>query len=216
MNQSKRHRYRIHFTKGDTLRFIGHLDLYRTWERTLRRARIPLTYSQGFNPRPKMNQSPALPLGCTSECEAVDIWLEQELHPERILEDLRQVTPQGLQIQSVKQVDLRAPSLQSQVIAVEYVVFFDPSTPLDDLQSSVQNVVEEKNILRKRRGREYDLRPLIEHLEIDHGEPEKPILRMILSARQGATGRPEEVIASLGLDPTFASIHRTRLILDTE
>ena len=216
MTQSKRHRYRIHFTKGDTLRFIGHLDLYRTWERTLRRARIPLTYSQGFNPRPKMNQSPALPLGCTSECEAVDIWLEQELHPERILEDLRQVAPQGLQIQSVKQVDLRAPSLQSQVIAVEYVVLLDPSPPLDDLQSSVQNVLEEKTILRKRRGREYDLRLLIEHLEIDHGEPEKPILRMILSARQGATGRPEEAIASLGLDPTFASIHRTRLILDTE
>jgi radical SAM-linked protein len=216
MIQSRRHRYRIHFAKGDAIRFISHLDLYRTWERTLRRARIPLVYSQGFNPRPKMNQSPALPLGCTSECEAVDIWLEEELHPEHILQDLRQVTPQGVQIQLVKQVDLRAPSLQSQVVAVEYVVLFDPSPPYDDLQVSVQNVLEVKTILRKRRGRDYDLRPLIEHLEVDHGELKKSILRMVLSTRQGATGRPEEVIASLGLDPTFASIHRTRLFLDTE
>jgi radical SAM-linked protein len=216
MTQSRRHRYRIHFAKGDAIRFISHLDLYRTWERTLRRARIPLVYSQGFNPRPKMNQSPALPLGCTSECEAVDIWLEEELHPEHILQALRQVTPRGVQIQSVEQVDLRAPSLQSQVVAVEYVVLFDPSPPYDDLQVSVQNVLEEKTILRKRRGRDYDLRPLIEHLEVDHGEQKKSILRMILSARQGATGRPEEVIATLGLDPTFASIHRTRLFLDTE
>ena len=216
MTQNKRHRYRIHFAKQEAIRFISHLDLYRTWERILRRARIPLAYSQGFNPRPKMNQSPALPLGYTSEYEMVDIWLEVDMDPENILQDVKQVSPQGLRIQSVKQIDLRAPSLQSQVVAVEYLVLPDPSPPHDDLQRSVHKVLEAKTILRKRRGKEYDLRPLIEHLEIDHAEPEIPALRMILSSRQGATGRPEEVIESLNLDPTFSSIHRTRLIMDTE
>ena len=216
MAQKRRHRYRIHFGKRDAIRFTSHLDLYRTWERTLRRAQVPLAYSQGFNPRPKMNQSPALPLGCTSECEAVDIWLEEERAPDSILHDVERLAPQGLHIQSVQQVDPRAPSMQSQVIASEYDVILDPSPSHVDLQSSIQAVLEAKKLPRHRKGKDYDLRPLIESLEIAHHEDGRPILRMILSAREGATGRPEEVIASLGLDPTYARINRTKLILDSD
>jgi radical SAM-linked protein len=209
------HRYRIHFSKGETIRFTSHLDLYRAWERTLRRAKVPLAYSQGFNPRPKMNQSPALPLGYSSECEAVDIWLDEERTPDSILHDVKKVAPVGLQIQSVLQVDHRAPSLQSQTVAIEYDVILDPSPPHDDLQKSVQAVLKAKSLPRTRRGRDYDLRPRIESLEITHQEVGRPTLRMILSAREGATGRPDEVIASMGLDPTYARIHRTKLILDS-
>ena len=216
MTQMKRHRYRIHFAKRDAIRFTSHLDLHRTWERTLRRARVPLAYSHGFNPRPKMNQSPALPLGCTSECEAVDIWLEEERPPDNIRHDVRRVAPEGLEIQSIIQVDPRLPSLQSQTVAVEYDVILDPTPPHDDLQVSVQTILKAKNLPRHRRGKDYDLRPLIELLEIDSGDLGRPKLRMILSAREGATGRPEEVIASLGLDPTYARIHRTKLILDSD
>ena len=216
MAQMRRHRYRIYYAKREAIRFTGHLDLHRTWERTLRRARVPLTYSQGFNPRPKMNLSPALPLGCTSECEAVDIWLEEERAPDSILHDVERVVPQGLQIQSVQQVDPRAPSLQSQTVATEYDVILYPPPPHDDLQMSIQTVLEVKKLPRHRRGKDYDLRPLIESLEITSQDMERPTLRMILSARPGATGRSEEVIASLGLDPTYARIHRTRLILDSD
>jgi len=216
MAQKKHHRYRIQFAKRGTIRFTSHLDLHRTWERTLRRAKVPLAYSQGFNPRPKMNQSPALPLGCTSECEAVDIWLEEERTLDSIQHDVEQVVPEGLQILSVLEVNPRAPSLQSQTVAIEYAVILDPPPPRDELQRSVHAVVEAKKIPRHWRGKDYDLRPLIESLEIARQGMGRPILRMILSAREGATGRPEEVIASLGLDPTYARIHRTRLILDSE
>lgn len=215
MAQMRRLRYRIYYAKREAIRFTSHLDLHRTWERTLRRARIPLAYTQGFNPRPKMNQSPALPLGCTSECEAVDIWLKEERVPDSILHDVEQVAPEGLKIQSVLQVDPRKPSLQSQTVATQYDAILDPP-PHDDLQMSVQTVLEAKKLPRHRRGKDYDLRPLIESLEIAHQDMRKSILRMVLSARPGATGRPEEVIASLGLDPTYARIHRTKLILDSE
>jgi radical SAM-linked protein len=216
MTQMIRHRYRIHYAKREAIRFTSHLDLHRTWERTLRRARIPLAYSQGFNPRPKMNQSPALPLGCTSECEAVDIWLEEERVPDSILHDVEQVTPNGLQIHSVLEVDPRAPSLQSQTIATEYDVILDPPPPHNDLQRSVQAVLEAEKLLRHWRGKDYDLRSRIEFLEVSRQDDGRPILTMILSARPGATGRPEEVIASLGLDPAHARFHRTRLILDSD
>ena len=216
MTQINPHRYRIHFAKSEAIRFTSHLDLHRAWERTLRRARVPLVYSQGFNPRPKMNQSPALPLGCTSECEAVDIWLEEERAPDKILHDVDQVAPEGLQIQSVIKVDPKAPSLQSQTVAFEYAVILDQPPPHDDLQRFVKAIVESNKLPRRRRGKDYDLRPLIESLEITHEDMGTPKLRMILSARPGATGRSEEVIASLGLDPTYARIHRTRLILDSD
>jgi len=66
-------RYRIRFAKSAPLRFIGHLDLHRTWERTLRRAGARLAYSEGYNPRPRLNLGLALPLGCTSQGDLLDV-----------------------------------------------------------------------------------------------------------------------------------------------
>ena len=68
-------RYRITFSKTGTLRYIGHLDLHKIWERTLRRAGLPLAYSQGFHPSPKIQLASALPLGFLGRAEVVDIWL---------------------------------------------------------------------------------------------------------------------------------------------
>ncbi|HLE27799.1 MAG TPA: TIGR03936 family radical SAM-associated protein, partial [Anaerolineales bacterium] len=69
-------RLRLTFAKTAAMKFSGHLDLHKTWERTLRRARLPLAYSQGFNPQPRLQLASALPLGFTSECEVLDAWME--------------------------------------------------------------------------------------------------------------------------------------------
>lgn len=213
MSQSQRFRYRISFVKGSAIRFTSHLDLHHAWERTLRRARIPLVYTQGFNPRARLNLSPALPLGCTSGCELADIWLTRECSPELITKDLRHVAPTGMEILAVNRVDNRQPSLQKQVIAVEYEVNIDPAPPIEELRSSVQSLIKAKTLPRNRRGKDYDLRPLLEALEIECVEGGNPQIKMRLAAREGATGRPEEVLLELGLDPTLARSHRTRLIL---
>ena len=65
-------RVRITFSKQGALRFIGHLDLHRLWERAMRRANLPLTYSQGFHPQPKISLAAALPLGFSSRGEVLD------------------------------------------------------------------------------------------------------------------------------------------------
>jgi len=74
-------------------------------------------------------------------------------------------------------------------------------------------MLSEKAILRERRGKSYDLRPLIEHLEVLRPNNEKQFLKLRLSAREGATGRPEEVLKALGIDPFSTSVHRTKLYL---
>ena len=206
-------RYRITFAKTSAMRFTSHLDTHHAWERTLRRAQIPLVYSQGFNPRPRISLGAALPLGCTSECELIDVWLEGECSPADLLQDLRRVAPLGLNIKVVERVEKRQPSLQTQVIAVEYEAYIDPAPRLEELRSSVQTLLDAEALPRQRRGKDYDLRPLIEAIEVMPDNEEGPQLKMRLAAREGATGRPEEVLLALNLDPTLTRSHRTRMIL---
>ena len=78
------YRYRLTFGKEERIRFTGHLDIHRAWERTFRRAGLPLAYRQGFNPRPRLNIGSALPLGHSSTAELMDFWLEEELDTKTI------------------------------------------------------------------------------------------------------------------------------------
>ncbi len=68
-------RLRITFTRDETLKYIGHLDMARTWQRIARRANLPLAYSEGFNPQPRLSFAAALPVGCTSDHEELDMVL---------------------------------------------------------------------------------------------------------------------------------------------
>ncbi len=75
-------RLRITFSQQGVLRYVGHLDVVRTWERALRRASIPLAYSEGFNPQPRLFFAAALPLGATGQREIVDVVLAESMAPE--------------------------------------------------------------------------------------------------------------------------------------
>ena len=74
-------RLRITFSKSGALRYTGHLDLQTTWERTLRRAGLPLAYTHGFHPGPRIQIASALPLGFIGRAEIVDIWLDEPAAP---------------------------------------------------------------------------------------------------------------------------------------
>ena len=199
------------FAKTDLMRFTGHLDLHRAWERLIRRAGLPLAYSQGFSPHPRINLASALPLGFTSDCELVDIWLEQEITVEEIRLALAQAAPPGISILEVTPVDDRLPALQTVVEASEFsVIFLDPA---NDLDSHCQALLASDSLLRHWRSKPYDLRPLVLNLRLlpDDDQGHRRML-MTLSAREGATGRPEEVIAALGYIPEATRVYRERLI----
>jgi radical SAM-linked protein len=206
-------RIRITFSKLGALRYTGHLDLHRLWERAARRAELPLAYSQGFHPQPKLNIAAALPLGFSSRCEMLDMRLEHDIELDGLKERLQETLPAGIQLASIEQVDERAPALQTQVATAEYeVTLSDPSTSLGvdvaDLKRRIDSIMGSESIIRERRGKTYDLRPLIESFELS---PEGKI-SMRLRAREGATGRPEEVLDVLGIAFEGTRIERTRLI----
>lgn len=201
-------RIRITFVKQGPLRYTGHLDLHKLWERAARRAELPLAYSQGFHPQPKMNMAAALPLGFSSRCEVMDMRLERNIPLEDLPTRLNSTLPSGLQVVNVEQVEERAPALQTQVSSAEYEVMLPEPVDRSDLERTMNSVNEMKSIPRERRGKMYDLRPLIEELRLmsDGG------IFMRLGAREGATGRPEEVLAVLGIAFEGTRIERTRLI----
>lgn len=206
-------RLRLTFSKTAAMRYTGHLDLHVAWERTFRRARLPLAYSQGFHPQPKIQLASALPLGFTSECEMADVWLEEVRELAEAEAALQQATPPGLPIHAVAEAPLLSPPLQVLLRSAEFRVTIPAVIPQTELQTRMANLLAQTEIKRVRREKEYDLRPLVEHLawEASAGETHTVFLR--LAAREAATGRPEEVLDALGLQANTARVHRTKLLL---
>jgi radical SAM-linked protein len=211
-------RLRLTFSKLGPTRFIGHLDLALTLERSLNRARIPVAYTQGFNKRPRMQMASALPLGYTSEGELADIWLMEQMAPEAAREQMMSRMAPGLEIHQVEEVDLQAPALQTITLASHY-----RATPLDpvnagELQGRIDTLLAEERHMRQRlRGKKkkpYDLRPLIYELALERASDGQVHILMKLALEPSKTGRPDEVLDSLGLDPLAARLHRLRIVLD--
>ncbi len=207
-------RIRAQYTKGYELRFIGHLDMQRLWERLLRRSGLPIRYSQGYHPRARLNLASALPLGFISDAELLDFWMN-EPHPlADIQASLTAAAPPGLTIVSVQDVDLREDALQVQMSASEFQVsFFNPQGEAE-LKEKVEALLSQEEIICTRRKKSYDLRPLIQSLEVRTLDNEDiGGLWMRLLAEPGATGRPDEVLDEMGYQNTEYLVRRIELIL---
>ena len=200
-------RIQITFSKQGALRYTGHLDLHKLWERAARRAELPLAYSQGFHPQPKMNLASALPLGFSSRCEVLDMRLERDTPLDGLGDKLNATMPTGIRILEITQVDDRAPALQTQVVSAEYEVTLTEPVDGSELTRRIVSVMDSESIPRTRRNKEYDLRPLVEELLLQDDSK----IFMKLTAKEGATGRPEEVLDALGIAFEETRIERIHL-----
>ena len=209
-------RLRITFAKQGALRYTGHLDLHKLWERTARRAALPLAYSQGFHPQPKMNIAAALPLGFSSRCEVMDMRLQNEIPLEGLCEKLQDTLPTGIRVLNVERVNDGEPALQTQVASAEYEVALKEPMDGSELKRRIAAIIAADSLPRERRGKNYDLKPLIEEISLTPNPSslgrEEPIILMRLTAQEGATGRPEEVLDALGIPFEETRIERTKLI----
>ena len=204
-------RMRVTYAKFGPIRYTGHLDLQRVWERTLRRSALPVAYSQGFHPQARLQMACALPLGINSACEVMDFWLDEEIPLQQVAKALSRAAPPGIGIKGVSEADLHEPPLQTRILSAEYVAVLDDDYPPDALAEQVQLLLSSQNLWRTRRDKRYDLRPLLESLAIDNPGEVPVRLRMRLSAKEAATGRPEEVLAALQVKFETAQVERTAL-----
>ena len=112
-------RFRVWFRKGESVRYISHLDVLRSWERSIRRAGLPLSYSQGFPPHPKIAFASPLPLGFVSEAEVMDVSLDERVGPDEFRARLAPESTEDLAVLGVEESPLSAPPPQAAFLAAE-------------------------------------------------------------------------------------------------
>jgi radical SAM-linked protein len=204
-------RLRVTFAKGEEVKYISHLDLMRLWERALRRAGVPLLHSQGFNPRPKISFAAPLAVGITGQREIVDVMLERPLGTRDFARAVKGQLPSGVTLVEVQAVYVTLPPLQTQIQGAEYLASVVSGEAGQQLEERIARLLGSDQLPRLRRGRKYDLRPLIEDLWLERQQADQYVLGMHLRAGDRGTGRPDEVLDQLGLAEQVQGITRTRL-----
>jgi radical SAM-linked protein len=211
-------RHRITFGTARSLAYISVIELGAVWERTLRRAHVPLKYSQGFTPRPRMHFAAPLPVGCGTEADLLDIYLTEPWPAGTLLRAVDGFAPPDLTPLDDALVDENEPALSEQLTAAEYRIWITGVAP-QVLENAVARFLDTDTVELPRRGgrhrgKPYNLRALVETMGLAPIDAEAGlVLTMRLSARAGATGRPDEVMKSLGLAGLHQRCSRTRLIL---
>ena len=209
----RKQRLRIHFTRDETLKYIGHLDMARTWQRIARRAHVPLAYSEGFNPQPRLTFAAALPVGCTSDHEELDIVLSPPCAIDEVKANLDRALPPGMKVISIEEMALNAPALQVQLQAAEFEITVEGEETIGLLPERVAQFIAAPEVRRDRRGKVYNLRPLVQALSIESAKTDRAaVIRSRLQANEAGTGRPDELAAALGFDPAMVKIKRTKLL----
>ena len=195
---------RFKFAKSGNMRFLSHLELVNAIIRAMRRSQLPISYSQGFSPRPKLSPGYALPVGVESEGEYVDVTLHQQMQPDEFKERLSSVMPEGLDLITSAEVELKSPSLMSHISAESYHTYLADmpqyASTLNErtatLMAGDELWVERKN--KKGRIRKINLRPLIKELLANSDSEDKSIaLDMMLLYQEGSKPNPEEIIRFL-------------------
>lgn len=213
-NTPIKQRLYITFGKFDSLIYISNLDVAKLWERVLRRVNLPILYSEGFNPRPRIALATALPLGISSECEILDVSLREPIELDGLQDRIVQASPPGLRVYDITEVPVRSPALTARARSAEYRITFDEPIDYDDLRVRLADLLgaEERSYARDRKGKSktVNIRPLVHSLELDASGA------LLAHLAIGETGnlRPEEILAELGLSDVSVTVHRYRLHID--
>ncbi len=147
-------RLRVAHAKSGRLRFLSHLELSRAWERSVRRARLPFSVTQGFNQRIKMAFGPALPVGTASTAEYYDVWLDSYVPAEEALARLTGATPELVGPAEAAFVPLRAPSLAAALTIARYEVILEGGERAADvLESELGAVVADGTFAVEHKGK---------------------------------------------------------------
>ena len=206
----------IRFGKFEALIYTSNLDVAKTWERVLRRANLPILYSQGFNTRPRIALASALPLGISSECEILDVSMREPIPLDGLAERIQATCPFGLRIYDIYEVPVRSGTLPTRVRSSEYRIHFEDGIDRADLQTRIDKLIasDTMNKTKEVKGHPVNInvRSLVYDLHID----ETGDLMAHLAVGDRGNVRPDEVLVELGLSDAVVSIHRFQLHIDPE
>jgi radical SAM-linked protein len=184
----------VRYTKLGRIRWISHRDVARALERALRVAQVPLAFTEGFVPRPRVSFGLALSTGHESEAEYLDLVLAGEYPLDALPGALSDALPDGIDVVGAVPLVDRAPALQEAVTSVEWQV---DVLPVTDLDAAVAAGLDQPALetTRRRKGREVveDVRPVLRSIVVNNGTS----VHMELHT-QPRSAKPGEVLAAIG------------------
>lgn len=215
-------KYLLTFEKSEGARWLGHLDVMRTFERAIRRSRVPVAFSEGFNPRVRLSFASALGVGVTGGHEKATIELTESLPPDTIARSLNQALPPGFHIGEVDAIpDTGFRDLLNSYnrAKMRITCTLDAAVNREQVSALPEEVMRRSSIIyRRERDRvlkDVDVRQFILSLSLDRIEGDEAVFTMILAVGQEGSIRPQEISTLLVehcSDLTVRSIHRERLI----
>ena len=219
------------FKRSTPLRFLSHLDQQRLFQRAFRRANMPVEYSQGFNPHPRMSFALAMSVGLTSDGEYGEVIVSEDIDVETFISRMNKVLPNGLEIGSAKICDAGVGSLSAALYKSIYRIRINvvPGTDLAALAAAIESYLALPQILIQKRNKkgkyvEKDIRPFIESIAVfADPETDKVNVKMTLIYIEQQCVKPEQILESINnqkcaiflIDPTI-EIHREKLLITAD
>lgn len=229
---------RCRFSKKGDLIFISHLDLIRLFERAMRRSRLPISYSQGFNPHPIMAFATALGIGVSSEAEYIDLQLDEEIPPTEFMERLNAVMPEGLRIIKCQYIDSSAESLMAIIRQSIYLIKAQLDTEIEEEvireklqyflnQESIIELKEKKKKGKQKRGvqnpiQEINIRAWIQQMELFSMNGREIIIKASLTTGSAGNLKPEALmkkfkeVCDLPINTDTIRVNRLELLQEEE
>jgi radical SAM family uncharacterized protein/radical SAM-linked protein len=226
-NQQRVQRLRVWFGKQGEMSLVSHLDLVRLFDRVVRRADLPVAYTNGFHPGPRISIAHALPLGVTSSCEIVDFELKSRLDVEEFRDRLVAHFPTEIPIYRVEEVSVKAPAATQLLDKAEYLITVEanPDAAEADWQKWITEVLDTQEIswektTKSGKKQQVNLRDRLFELSInaDNSNTKVVELRYLGSCcNDGTILQPEQLLFMLekvaGCEFNLLKIHRQQILL---
>lgn len=209
-------KFRIQFTKFGDMKYVSHLDLIRLFTRIFHRAELPVSYSEGFNPHPKMAVLLPLSVGTESACEYIDVDFDGSVSMLDVAKKLKKALPIGMDVPQVTMLNETSKKAKH-IRYASYKITVD--TPLNDAQIDAFLAQDTIEILKKTKRSEglADIKPDILHIALESESDSGAVFTAIISAGSNANLKPDLLIESMktyipGFAPENISILRTGIL----
>jgi radical SAM-linked protein len=197
------HKLLVKFSKFEDMKFISHLDLMRLFERALRRAHIPISYTQGFNPHPRLSFAAPLALGAESFGDYLEMEVDERINAKNFVDDLNSVLPRGIQILDAKYINPQSKALMALVDWSQYEVMVKNLQPItqQQLKAAVEDILTSRSVevikeSKDKLDKKVDIRPGIDFIK-PAVQDNNIILDMVIASGSRLNIRPELVVNAI-------------------
>ncbi len=216
-------RLRLRIGRTGEPRFLSHLEWMNAWVRALRRARTPLSYSQGFHAHPKITFATATPVGEETMGDYMDIVLKERVQADELLVRIKAILPEGFRALDIAEVPMNTASLMSAVSGFRYTFYATAADPkavearIAEVLAAPETFVQRKSKAKHGRGlKDVDIRPMIATLVLREAGSHQAVIEFETVAVNGSMAKPREILALLGVEAESTRVVKQETILSAD